>query len=174
MSYEPKGVRFYDAASDREMLLVTEEGPQKDWICWRHPDGQWVTLRKATEKDRLSLARASDREAQRADRAPAPSPETYNGLDLLPHCSCCGTVLNCRGDGQHTGMAQALWARMVSLVAAVAVAEASDEDLRDLMQTEAWSRACEATAHTFRDAVRVLARESEEIRSARARGQEGK
>ncbi len=48
--YEPKGTRFHDAASGREMLYVLE-GHMKGWICYRHPDGQWVTLREATEED---------------------------------------------------------------------------------------------------------------------------
>ena len=52
--YEPKGVRFYDA-NHGEMMLC-EEGPDNGWLCYRHPDGQWVTLRKATSDDLLRLA----------------------------------------------------------------------------------------------------------------------
>jgi hypothetical protein len=55
--YEPKGLKFYDHNSKREMMLVTE-GHAKDWIVYRHPDGQWVTLRKATDDDLHQLAKA--------------------------------------------------------------------------------------------------------------------
>jgi hypothetical protein len=58
-AYEPKGIRFYDSASRREMLLVTEAGPHNGWLCVRHPDGQWVTARKASVDDlaRVNAAR---------------------------------------------------------------------------------------------------------------------
>jgi hypothetical protein len=56
--YEPKGVRFYDVVSKRELLLVAEGEPYAGWLCYRHPDGQWVTLRKATEDDRDRIADA--------------------------------------------------------------------------------------------------------------------
>jgi hypothetical protein len=39
------------------MKLVTD-GPFKGWICYKHPDGQWVSLRRATEEDREKLAEA--------------------------------------------------------------------------------------------------------------------
>ena len=58
MSYEPKGLRFFDKASGREMLHVTEEGDWCDWICYRHSDGQWVSMREATAEDREVIARA--------------------------------------------------------------------------------------------------------------------
>lgn len=60
MSYEPKGVRFYDMASDREMLLIADDEPQESfrgWLCWRHREGHWVTLRKATADDLERIAR---------------------------------------------------------------------------------------------------------------------
>ncbi len=57
MVYDPKGTRFYDKASGREMKYVTE-GHAKGWIVYKHPDGQWVTLRKATEEDLLALTEA--------------------------------------------------------------------------------------------------------------------
>ena len=54
--YEPKGVRFFDRASGRHMLLVQDPGSGFDgWLCWRHPDGQWVTLRLATSEDREAV-----------------------------------------------------------------------------------------------------------------------
>ena len=65
--WEPQGTRFWDAASDREMLLVDE--PERDfdgWLCYRHPDGQWVSLRKATEEDFTRLLTMAERDARRA------------------------------------------------------------------------------------------------------------
>ena len=56
-NYEPEGTRFYDKGTGRDMILVTE-GHSKDWLCYRHPDGQWVTLRKATIEDLKSLENA--------------------------------------------------------------------------------------------------------------------
>lgn len=52
------GVEFYDKASGREMLLIDEGESFGGWLCYRHPDGQWVTLRKATEADRRAIATA--------------------------------------------------------------------------------------------------------------------
>lgn len=46
--YEPVGIRFY--ANGRHMLLV-EEGEWAGWLCYRHPEGQWVSLRVATDDD---------------------------------------------------------------------------------------------------------------------------
>lgn len=56
--YEPKGIRFFDRRNDREMLLVGDDEPQAGWRGWlfyRHPDGQWVSLRKATDEDRKAI-----------------------------------------------------------------------------------------------------------------------
>jgi hypothetical protein len=49
------GLRFWSQTRKQNMILVTE-GPHKDWICYQHPDGQWVTLRKATPADLEALA----------------------------------------------------------------------------------------------------------------------
>lgn len=57
-TFEPRGISFFDMASNREMLLVDEGQAYAGWICYRHPDGQWVTLRKATEEDRVKIPRA--------------------------------------------------------------------------------------------------------------------
>lgn len=56
--YEPKGFRFFDNATGREMLLVAEGESYAGWLCYKHPDGQWVTLRKATPDDlsRIEMA----------------------------------------------------------------------------------------------------------------------
>lgn len=58
MAYEPKGIQFFDAISNRQMLLVAEGEPFAGWLCYRHPDGQWVSLREATNADRAKLASA--------------------------------------------------------------------------------------------------------------------
>ena len=57
-AYEPKGVRFYDVISRREMLLVGDGEPMEGWLCFRHPDGQWVTQRLATPEDIDVIANA--------------------------------------------------------------------------------------------------------------------
>lgn len=56
-AFEPKGYRFSDLNSKREMMLVSE-GEWNGWLVYRHPDGQWVTLRKATEEDIHKLSQA--------------------------------------------------------------------------------------------------------------------
>lgn len=51
---EPTGVEFYDAASGRTMKYVYPDTKHwtAGWLLYRNPgDGQWVTLRKATEDD---------------------------------------------------------------------------------------------------------------------------
>jgi hypothetical protein len=58
-NYEPRGTRFY--ANGKEMMLVTDDEPQKSWHGWlmyRHPDGQWVSLRKATDADLAAINKA--------------------------------------------------------------------------------------------------------------------
>lgn len=48
----PPGRYFYDAGLCRELLLIEDlASGWNGWLCYRHPDGQWVTLRKATEDD---------------------------------------------------------------------------------------------------------------------------
>lgn len=59
MPFEPAGIRFFDAVRQREMLLVADGEPYAGWICYRHPDGQWVTFRKATPEDIEALAEAT-------------------------------------------------------------------------------------------------------------------
>lgn len=54
---DPPGYSFYDNRSMRLMKLVSD-GPWKDWIIYKHPDGQWVSLRKATALDWQTLAAA--------------------------------------------------------------------------------------------------------------------
>ncbi len=55
--YEPNGIRFWD--NGKPMLLVQDDECGFDgWICYKHPDGQWVSLRKAIEKDILMIETA--------------------------------------------------------------------------------------------------------------------
>lgn len=55
--FEPKGYKFFDQRRHVEMMLIYE-GDWDNWIAYKHPDGQWVTLRKATDKDISALAKA--------------------------------------------------------------------------------------------------------------------
>lgn len=52
--YEPPGFAFVDEPTGREMKLVTS-GPWTGWIVYRHPDGQWVSLREAMDIDRAKI-----------------------------------------------------------------------------------------------------------------------
>jgi hypothetical protein len=55
-TYTPKGRHFYDGASEREMLLVEDPDSGFDgWLCYKGAEGQWVTLRRATDADRAVL-----------------------------------------------------------------------------------------------------------------------
>lgn len=50
--YEPKGMVFW--SKGKSIMLVSDEEPRESlrgWLLYRHPDGQWVTLRKATNSD---------------------------------------------------------------------------------------------------------------------------
>ena len=40
------------------MVLVTE-GPWYGWLCYRHLEGQWVSLRKATDDDKQRIIAAA-------------------------------------------------------------------------------------------------------------------
>ena len=60
MNYQPSGVMFWDRASRRRMMLVSDDDPREEirgWLVYLHPDGQWVTLRKATVVDREAIRR---------------------------------------------------------------------------------------------------------------------
>lgn len=58
--FQPEGFQFLDK-SMRELLFV-QRGPYTGWLYYKHPDGQWVTLRLATKQDletiqaRISIA----------------------------------------------------------------------------------------------------------------------
>lgn len=48
------GIKFRDAKSEREVMLITE-GEWRDWIACKRPDGLWVSMRVATEQDRAAI-----------------------------------------------------------------------------------------------------------------------
>lgn len=49
---KPTGIEFYDIASKRQMILCTESAiGWKDWLFFKHPGGDWVSLRLATDSD---------------------------------------------------------------------------------------------------------------------------
>jgi len=52
---KPAGFEFFDVTSQRHAMLSVE-GWTKGWLLWKHPDGQWITWRKATKDDRQRLA----------------------------------------------------------------------------------------------------------------------
>lgn len=59
-AYEPPGIKFWSQSRQQEMILVSRQAnsPAAGWLCYRHPDGQWVTLRKATKADYAELDNA--------------------------------------------------------------------------------------------------------------------
>jgi hypothetical protein len=59
-TYNPAGLDFYDCASGREMKYVYPDSSHwtAGWLLYKHPDGQWVTLRKATDADISTINRA--------------------------------------------------------------------------------------------------------------------
>lgn len=57
--FTPHGTRFYSQSLHRFCILVSD-GSFKGWICYRVADGNWVSLRKATEKDLADLKAAKE------------------------------------------------------------------------------------------------------------------
>lgn len=58
-NYEPKGITFH--SNGKEMMLVYDNEPRvemRGWLLYRHPDGQWVSLRKATDADIETISAA--------------------------------------------------------------------------------------------------------------------
>jgi hypothetical protein len=47
-------------ANGKEMMYCYPDSKHDlaGWILYRHPDGQWVTLRKATDQDISAMSRA--------------------------------------------------------------------------------------------------------------------
>lgn len=45
---DPAGFDFMDIGPLKRLVCV---GPWKGWVVYKHPDGQWVSLDKATQVD---------------------------------------------------------------------------------------------------------------------------
>ena len=55
-NYDPKGLQF--VSNGREMMYCypdCERESLRGWLLYKHPDGQWVTLRKATDTDMATI-----------------------------------------------------------------------------------------------------------------------
>ena len=48
--WSPKGRTFYDVASGKDILLITEE-PYIGWVCIRDEDGKWKKDHEATSEE---------------------------------------------------------------------------------------------------------------------------
>ena len=53
-------LRFYDQRTRRETVYVYPDTKHElaGWLLFKHPDGQWVTLRKATDDDVERMSQA--------------------------------------------------------------------------------------------------------------------
>lgn len=61
------GTEFFDQASNREMLIKNwSDG--RPWLFYKHPDGDWVSLRAATDED-MELLQFAEEEAMALARA---------------------------------------------------------------------------------------------------------
>lgn len=60
MSFTPQpSLEFFDDNSGRQMLYVYLDAPQwSGWLFFKHPDGHWVSMRKATEQDVAAINKA--------------------------------------------------------------------------------------------------------------------
>lgn len=65
IDHEPVGTRFYSGAL-RKQMMYCHEGQWKGWLVYQHPDGGWVSYRKATEDDAAELAHAISQAHHRA------------------------------------------------------------------------------------------------------------
>ena len=54
-----EGIEFIDARTGRQMMLI-QSGSWGGWLAYKHPDGQWVTLRLATNEDREAIAKCKE------------------------------------------------------------------------------------------------------------------
>ena len=48
-TYTGQEILFYSPILSKEMMLKNWEG--EPWIFFKHPDGQWVSYRQASERD---------------------------------------------------------------------------------------------------------------------------
>jgi len=60
--FDMSGMEFFDVASETEMKYFYPENdhPFAGWIAYKHPDGQWVSLRKASDQDLVRLKRPTN------------------------------------------------------------------------------------------------------------------
>lgn len=47
--FKPEGFEFLD--KNRGPVIFIQKGPWTGWLAYQHPDGQWVSLRLATQED---------------------------------------------------------------------------------------------------------------------------
>ena len=52
--YQPPGIEWTDLQTGRKEMLCTS-GIWADWILYKHPDGQWVSLQKVTPEQRDAI-----------------------------------------------------------------------------------------------------------------------
>lgn len=74
-NYQPRGRRFYSAHNAEDRMIVSEDEPREEmrgWLLYKHLDGQWVTLREATDDD-----------TREADSRELLSPATEGGASPL-------------------------------------------------------------------------------------------
>ncbi len=56
MSYEPHGIKFFHNQIGRILLLVDDPICTFDgWFAYKHPDGQWVSLKEATHNEKVMV-----------------------------------------------------------------------------------------------------------------------
>lgn len=78
------------ASGDKHALCLS--GTFEGWICWKHPDGQWVSAAKASE-DQIAYARAIHKMNQ--SLAPEASTPASRRFD----CTRCGLTVEVQRDG---------------------------------------------------------------------------
>lgn len=57
---DPMGLEFFDNATKKRMKYVYPDTKHwtAGWILYKHPEGKWVTLRKATDDDITRISQA--------------------------------------------------------------------------------------------------------------------
>lgn len=60
VNFDVAPLRFYDQRRRQDMMYVYPDTKHElaGWLLFKHPDGQWVTLRKATDDDIMRLSSA--------------------------------------------------------------------------------------------------------------------
>lgn len=52
-------MEFFDEKGGRQMLYVYPDAKQwGNWLFFKHPDGQWVSMREATKGDVAAINKA--------------------------------------------------------------------------------------------------------------------